>query len=69
MISALCVALGVVSVYALAITALWRKSAASVRTLMDRWARANGQFMSCDLELNRTKVALAKALMQAQARK
>lgn len=60
------VSLIVVSVYALVVTLLWRSSAASVRKLMDRWIRANGQFTACDAELNRLKVEHAKLLMQAK---
>lgn len=59
-------ALAIVSLYAISITFLWRKSAASVTLLMGRWARANGQFMACDAELNKLKVAHAKLLMEKQ---
>ena len=62
----LLVALAIVSAYAVGVTFLWRSSAKAVSTLMDRWARANGQFMACDAELNKLKVAHAKLLMGKQ---
>lgn len=52
--------------YSVAITALWRLSAASCRKLMGRWIRANDQFMACDVELNKLKVAHGQVLMRLQ---
>lgn len=59
-------ALVVVSLYAVAITLLWRSSASSVRKLFDRCSRSDGQFMAADAALNELRVKHGQTLMELE---